>query len=222
MTMLWWSLDTSKGDPDLAREKIQSILHHTADKHEFSALSRFPKCLHGPIKVIRPWINAASVAFAKLKLAIFGKDNKNLLDLKHYSLCLQTSDIESFNSLILKYANKTYSYSWLGMFVRTCVAAIDWNSNADRPQKRDAKGNLLYRIKKDRFGKKSIAPVKVEKDFKWQEELSDSCVEAIATGNIPQHQFPVPPGGNETDNEEFSKQDAIQKLQARMQSTHDC
>ena len=198
--MLQWSLDTSKGDPDLAREKIQSILHHTADKHEFSALSRFPKCLHGPIKVIRPWINAASVAFVKLKLAIFGKDNKNLLDLKHFSLCLQTSDIESFNSLILKYANKTYSYS----------------------QKRDAKGNLLYRIKKDRFGKKSVAPVKVEKDYKWQEELFDSCFEAITTGNIPQHQFPVPPEENKTDNGEFSKQDAIQKLQARMQRTHDC
>lgn len=218
--MLWWSLDTSKGDPDLAREKIQSILQHTTDKHSFSFLTLFPKCLHGPITVVRPWIIAASVAFQKLKLAIFGKDNKNLMDIKHYAECLQTSDIESFNSLILKYANKTYSYSWLGMFVRTCVAAIDWNHNADRPQKKDANGNLLYRIKKDRFGKNSIAPVKVEKDYQWQNDIFDACVKAISSDNIPQHQYPVLPEDDLTEKVEFNKQDAIRKLQARMKKTN--
>ena len=218
--MIWWSLDTSKGNADLAREKIQSILQHTTNQHTFSFLTRFPKCLHGPITVVRPWIIAASVAFQKLKFAIFGKDDKNLVDLPHYTECLQTSDIESFNSLILKYANKTYSYSWLGMFVRTCVAAIDWNHNADRPQKKDANGNLLYRIKKDRFGKNSIAPVKVEKEYRWQNNIFDACVKAISSDNIPQHQYPVLPEDDLTENVEFNKQDAIRKLQARMKKTN--
>ena len=65
--------------------------------------------------------------------------------------CCQTSDIESFNNLVLKYANKTFSYgyiiglsfkvflyfvsSWLGMIMRTCLACLDWNTNVGRGQK---------------------------------------------------------------------------------------
>ena len=220
VTMIWWSLDTSKGSEELAREKIMSILHHTTNNHLFPSFALFKKCAHGIIKVSRPWLNAASIAFTKLKICIFGKDNKNLEDLKHLTLCLQTSDIESFNSLILKYANKTYSYSWLSMFIRTCVAAIDWNSNTDREQKCDSSGNPLYRIKKDRFGKKSIAPVKVKKDFQWQTDIFDACVDAMATGNIPQHQYPVIQEYDHIDQGEFSKEEAIKKLQTRMQKNN--
>ena len=139
--MLWWSLDTSKGDPQLAQQKFLSIPRHVANDHSFPTMTLFPKCAHGIITAIRPWIIAASVAFTKLRTIICGKDDKNLKDLKHYTQCLQTSDIESFNALILKYANKTFSYNWLSMYMRTCVAAIDWNSNTNRPQKVDVDDN---------------------------------------------------------------------------------
>ena len=64
---------------------------------------------------------------AKLRNAICGKNNQNLDDLPHMTgKCVriiiycshfllssefqQTGDVESLNSLQLKYANKTYSY----------------------------------------------------------------------------------------------------------------
>ena len=106
------------------------------------------------------------------------------------------------------------------MFIRTCVAAIDWNSNTDREQKCDSSGNPLYRIKKDRFGKKSIAPVKVKKDFQWQTDIFDACVDAMATGNIPHHQYPVVQEYDHIHQDEFSKEEAIKKLQTRMQKNN--
>ena len=72
------------------------------------------------------------------------------------------------------------------MFIRTCIAAIDWNSNTNREQKCDSSGNPLYRTKKDRFGKK-----KVKKDFKLQKDIFYACVDAMATENIPHLQYPV-------------------------------
>ena len=60
--------------------------------------------------------------------------------------CCQTSDIESFNNLVLKYADKSiivlsftvflfFVSSWLRMIMRTCLACLDWNNNVDRALK---------------------------------------------------------------------------------------
>ena len=63
----------------------------------------------------------------KLRLAILGKNGKNLDDLSHmdgkccnklkvlltllgYSEFVHTSDLESLSSLVLKYSSKTYVY----------------------------------------------------------------------------------------------------------------
>jgi len=51
----------------------------------------------------------------KLRKAICGKKNNKLEDLRYMTECWQTSDIESLNNFVLKYANKTLSYSWLSM-----------------------------------------------------------------------------------------------------------
>ena len=101
------------------------------------------------------------------------------------------------------------------MYIRTCVAAIDWNSNTNREQKCDSSGNPLYRTKKDRFGKK-----KVKKDFKWQKDIFYACVDAMATGNIPHLQYPVIQEYDHIGQGEFSKEEAIKKLQRRMQKNN--
>ena len=41
----------------------------------------------------------------------------------------------------------TTDFSWLGMLVRACVAALDWNYNVDRQQKVSLTGGLQYRKK---------------------------------------------------------------------------
>ena len=77
-----------------------------------------------------------------------------------------TGDIESLNALLLKYAKKThiyrliilfamtmiqvlsfYKYSWLGMLMRSILAAIDWNENCDRLFKISSTGETIYKRK---------------------------------------------------------------------------
>ena len=126
------------------------------------------------------------------------------LKLTTFIECCQSSDIESFNNLVLKYANKTFAFgyiivlsftvflffvsSWLGMIMRTCLACLDWNNNVHRSQKVSKTGAPVYRIKVDRSGKKSVVPVKVKKCYKWQDTIFQNCVDGLRTGNIPQHQ----------------------------------
>ena len=215
VNMLWWSLDTSKGDPDVARHKIMSILNHTSGIHHFAELTLFPECAHRESVNNKPWLPFIGYVKDKLRTIIFGRDGKNLADLKHYTECCQTSEIESFNSLILKYSNKTYSYGWLGMYIRTCIAALDWNSNTERAQKVNSKGELMYRIKVNRFGIRTVVPVKVEKSYHWQDSIFQSCVSAFEAEDIPHHEYPVGDDSVQL-SEEFNKQEAISKLQCRI------
>ena len=72
------------GCPELARQKILSILHHTSNCHYFPAFTLFSKCEHGDLgEQRRPWIAPTSLAMTKLRKAICGDDNRNLDDLKH-------------------------------------------------------------------------------------------------------------------------------------------
>jgi len=50
------------------------------------------------------------------------------------------------NNLVLKYVDRTFSYSWLGMVMRMCLAALDWNSNVNRAQKLSQVGQPVYRV----------------------------------------------------------------------------
>ena len=100
----------------------------------------------------------------KLTSAIMGTNGKNLDDLSHMdgkwwveqffkhfvSIILEfvhTSDLENVNSLILKYCPKKISYGWLGMLVRSALAAIDYNENIHREIKLDATGEPRYKMK---------------------------------------------------------------------------
>ena len=60
---------------------------------------------------------------------------------------VHTSDLESVNSLILKYCSKKISYGWLGMLIRSAIAAIDFNENINRKVKLDAAGEPRYKMK---------------------------------------------------------------------------
>ena len=44
------------GCPDLAREKIMSILQHVSNVHSFGSFEHFKKCEHGTLDEQKPWI----------------------------------------------------------------------------------------------------------------------------------------------------------------------
>jgi len=216
VNMLWWSLATSKGCPETARQKVLSILHHVTNCHHFPSFHLFGKCEHGDIVEKKPWIHPNSKAMQKLRTAICGEDNRNLDDLKFMTECLNTSDLESINNLQLKYANKKYSYSWLGMVLRACLCALDWNFNVDRPRKKDASGKDMYREKVNRYGdSRTVVPVLVPKDTSWQDKIFDYCVDSLERNRIPHNEFPIEALSNKRP-ADFSKEEAISKQETRM------
>ena len=73
----------------------------------------------------------------------------------------------------------------------TCLAALDWNNNSDRPAKLSKDGKPLYRVKIDRYGNNSVVPVKVTKSYQWQTDIFQACVKGLMTGQIPQHQVSI-------------------------------
>ena len=100
-----------------------------------------------------------------------------------------TGDIESLNSLQLKYANKTDHFGWLGMLIRSCLAAIDFNESVNRPQKTSTEGKELFREKVDRSGhNRTMVPVRVEKDESWKVYIMEMCVESLRSETIPNPQ----------------------------------
>ena len=77
---------------------------------------------------------------------------------------VHTSELESLNSLILKYSSKTHAYgleistllstashisnfSWLGMLIRSTMAVLDFNNNINRKVKTSADGKQMYKMK---------------------------------------------------------------------------
>ena len=87
------------------------------------------------------------------------------------------------------------------MLMRSIVAALDWNSNIDRAYKTSASGEQLFKPKVcwmsqtvftqnlfqfDRSGKKmTVAPIKEEKNYRFQDEIMNACIKAMEEDSIP-------------------------------------
>ncbi|KAJ8346452.1 hypothetical protein SKAU_G00278530 [Synaphobranchus kaupii] len=65
---------------------------------------------------------------------------KLLKDIEMMSADFQTSSLESFHSVILKFASKSVAFSFLGMLCRTQLAAMHYNENSKQLQARTADG----------------------------------------------------------------------------------
>ena len=92
------------------------------------------------------------------------------------------------------------------MVIRACVAALDWNYNINRQQRKSKTGELQYRkkvsqdfpiitklstkylfIQVDRSGQNStVTPLKVEKDTSWQDMILFMCLEGLSSNQMPE------------------------------------
>jgi hypothetical protein len=218
--MIWWSLATSIGDPEMAKEKIVSILSHVTGCHRFPTNHKYKQCAHDNLdsRIDKEYIKEGSLAIKKIRLAIFGRDGQNLKDIKFMSCFLHTGCIESLNSMAtLKYLSKTYSFSWISMIIRSVLGAIDMNNSLNRKQRKTKKeGKLMFKINCDRSGLKwTVMPVRESKTYKWREELMDLVKLHARLGRVPDIEFPVdstikPPKCP------FSKDEMVAKHQSRM------
>ena len=49
--------------------------------------------------------------------------------------------------IIIQVTQRFCNYSWLGMLMRSILAAIDWNENSDRSFKISSTGEPIYKRK---------------------------------------------------------------------------
>jgi len=217
LNMIWWSISSSIGNAPLARQKILSILHHTANVHTFPSFTLFKKCQHSKIVEPRPWIKAGSFEMKKLRQAILGSNGKNLDDLEMMDEFVHTSDLESLNSLILKYCSKTHSYSWLGMLIRTCLAVLDFNNNINRKAKTTEDGRTRYKMKVDRTGTKvTVVEQKESKDYSYQENILELILECLERGVVPTPEYPIDQEAIRKRKHEFQKDELVSNFASRM------
>ncbi|KAK7879775.1 hypothetical protein WMY93_033554 [Mugilogobius chulae] len=103
---IYWTAATSS-TPEERVGKWTSIINHVQDTHVHDNTA-FPRCLH-PLR----WLKAATPALCRLENLLISK--RILKDVEKLSPHLQTSAVEAFHSVILRFAPKGSAYPFLGM-----------------------------------------------------------------------------------------------------------
>lgn len=171
-----------QGDWDLIVSMWRSMLNHVCDVHEGHE-GPFAECLHKPLED-REWIERDSPAHLKLRAIL---DNPRLLsDLRQLSSTTQTSSLESFNNLLIRFAPKSIAYSRDGMEARTRLAVLHYNENASRPQARTRKGAKRFKVKmpRGRKGHFTVAAVKRAPTFDYVRGLLGDVVARCSTTSL--------------------------------------
>ncbi|XP_067312600.1 uncharacterized protein [Pseudorasbora parva] len=182
--MYWTAASSSSGPERVA--KWTSILNHIQDMHTHDD-PIFPRCLH-PQRTTTDkskWLRAGTPAFFRLEKIL--RNKRILKDVEKLSPHHQTSSLEAFHRVILRFAPKNVSFSFLGMLCRLYLAALYFNENAGRPQTTTAAGEPLFKVvfPKYKKGQYSAKPVKVEPTFQYVDKLLELIFEFVVVDPTP-------------------------------------
>ncbi|XP_055891897.1 uncharacterized protein LOC106063943 [Biomphalaria glabrata] len=154
--LLWCAVSTSDGNGDLMFDKWQSLLNHLVSQHTDHSNSLFSSSLHSIeyntdnkdwfepeyIDLFFFYINALQ---EQTIMKVFAKSYNIKLekDIKKVSPIYQTAALESFHSLVIKFAPKHTAFSYLGMQSRLHIAAMHYNENCgEETDDTDEEGNV--------------------------------------------------------------------------------
>ncbi|XP_031431312.1 uncharacterized protein LOC116222179 isoform X2 [Clupea harengus] len=162
---IYWTAATSTSGPERVA-KWTSLLNHVQDIHSHDD-PVFPQCLH-PLRISRDkskWLTAGTPAFSRLEKVLTNK--RVLKDVGKLSPHYQTSSLESFHSVILRFAHKNFPF--LGMLCRLYLAVLHFNENAGRPQATSSAGEPLFKVNFPKYkkGECTAKPVKAEPTFRF-------------------------------------------------------
>ncbi|XP_031429046.1 uncharacterized protein LOC105898184 isoform X2 [Clupea harengus] len=182
---IYWTAATSTSGPERVA-KWTSILNHVQDIHSHED-PVFPQCLH-PRRTSRDkskWLTAGTPAFCRLEKVLSSK--KVLKDVEKLSPHYQTSSLESFHSVILRFAPKNGVFPFLGMLCRLYLAALHFNENAGRPQATSSAGEPLFRVNFPKYkkGECTAKPVKVDPTFHYVDNLLDLIFQKVFQDPAP-------------------------------------
>ncbi|XP_040063673.3 uncharacterized protein LOC120838012 [Ixodes scapularis] len=134
---------TSGGDGELMQAKWLSMLNHIGDVHTGHS-EVFPACEHGPLER-RKWITQGTDAHDRLATILASKSF--LKDFKQLSSEGQTFSVETFHSTLIQFAPKSVAYSYTIMAARTFIAALHYNENSNRKQRKTKDGQPQWKRK---------------------------------------------------------------------------
>ncbi|XP_052409539.1 uncharacterized protein LOC127955926 isoform X2 [Carassius gibelio] len=174
----WTAASSSSGQERVA--KWTSILNHVQDMHTHED-PVFPQCLH-PQRTSRDkskWLRAGTPAFCRLEKVLTNK--RILKDVEKLSPHHQTSSLQAFRSVILRFVPKNGVFSFLGMLCRLYLAALHFNENAEGPQATTAAGEPPFKVffPKYKKGLCSAKPVKTDHTFHYVDNLLDLIFEKV-------------------------------------------
>ncbi|XP_057183575.1 uncharacterized protein LOC130550184 isoform X3 [Triplophysa rosa] len=159
---VYWCATSSTSGPEKVA-KWTSILNHIQNFHIHDN-SIFPRCEH-PVcvsKAPKKWFKPASAALRKVEKVL---SNKRVLKyMEKLSHHFQTSSLEAFHSLILRFTPKNVSFPFMGMLCRQYLAVLHYNENANRTQATTLAGQPMYRLElpKSKKGEFIVRPIKTE------------------------------------------------------------
>ncbi|XP_048037922.1 uncharacterized protein LOC125263095 [Megalobrama amblycephala] len=192
----WTAASSSNGPERVA--KWTSILNHVQDKHTHED-NNFPACLHPPrqSRDKNKWLVAGSLAFFKLEKVL---SNKRILkDVAKLSPHHQTSNIEVFHRVILRFAPKNVVFPFLGMLCRLYLAALHYNENIGHPQATTAAGQPQFKMTfpKAKKGEYRAREVKTHETFRYVDDLLDLIFDQVFVDPAPYMEkvlrIPIPP-----------------------------
>ncbi|KAH7955613.1 hypothetical protein HPB52_001865 [Rhipicephalus sanguineus] len=178
---LYFAVGVGKGNGDLAIAVWLSLLNHIQDKHTGHGLL-YPECKHGELER-RKWILPGTDAYDRLHAIVTSK--RLLDDIRQVSPNFQTFGVESFHSIINRFAPKCYAFSHQGQLARCLLSALHYNENSGRMQAATKKGDLRWQIKhpKARGGEPVACPIRELPTYAYVNHLLSAVEELLACGS---------------------------------------
>ncbi|CAM4649718.1 unnamed protein product [Leuciscus chuanchicus] len=216
---IYWSATSSVSGPEKLA-KWTSLLNHIQNVHVHEN-PLFPKCEH-PDRVSRDqkkWFQSGSVELHKLGKVLYNK--RVLKDVEKLSHHFQTSSLEAFHSLILRFApknvvkginsylailhkkNKKFllstniPYFMCCSLFKGCIS--HYNENSDRHQATTTAGQAVFKFvfPKSKKGECTAKPVKIDPTYNYVDELISLLVNKVFLDPTPYteelHAVPIPP-----------------------------
>ncbi|XP_078124388.1 uncharacterized protein LOC144529259 [Sander vitreus] len=96
----------------------------------------------------------------------------------------QTSSLEAFHAIILRFAPKNVVFPFIGMLCRLYLAAMHYNENADRPQAKTQEGEPLFKIYIPK-ARKGECRAKPQPTFGYVADMMDLIFEEVFVNPTP-------------------------------------
>ncbi|KAL3873816.1 hypothetical protein ACJMK2_028655 [Sinanodonta woodiana] len=192
--LYWCAASSEPGNGDLSVAKWHSVANHVQNRHTH-ANCLFPSCLHDcqpEANAHYKWLQSGTKACVKIEEVVL---NQRLAkDIKKLSPIHQTSNLESFHSVVNHFAPKMLAFSYIGMRNRLHLAALHFNENANRPQAMTNSGTSRYQISFPKYKKGGYIVKEVKEDctYKYVEELIAALEEMVKEPEPVDRQIPPP------------------------------